>query len=205
MQDRQHSHVRETARQYAGQESRLTYRDYLQLPPGPRYELLGGEVLVMDSPSTLHQTILMRLAHALYTQLECAGKGRVFVAPLDIVLSEHDVVQPDLIWVAQDRLSLIEDQCIRGAPSLVVEVLSPSTEQRDREPKRELYGRAGVREYWLIDAQAGTLDVAVLDGGRLVTRGCYSEDDTVHMVLAPEVVVGLGTVLRRPAPAPSSC
>ena len=136
-------------------DTRLTYEDFLLLPEdGLRHEIIDGEHHVTPSPNQRHQELVMRLCLALGNHLEDRPeRGRVFVSPFDVVFSFHDVVEPDLVFVAPDQLGILTEQNIQGAPALVVEVLSPSTRTRDQDVKRLLYERSGVREYWLVDPE----------------------------------------------------
>ena len=108
----------------------------------------------------------------------------MFFAPLDVILSNFDVVQPDLIFVSNERSHIIQDY-IRGAPDLLVEILSPSTERRDRIVKRELYARHGVPEYWLIDPYAKTIIVLILGADGYDTRAVYGASDTLASPTLP--------------------
>jgi Uma2 family endonuclease len=140
---------------------RFTYQDYLNLPEDRRYEILDGDLLMSPSPTERHQRLLLELALILTTFVKKHQLGRVYVAPFDVVLSETDVVQPDILFVSADRASIVGEKAVRGAPDLVVEVLSPATAERDRTVKAKLYARAGVRELWLVDPDSQTLEILV--------------------------------------------
>lgn len=152
--------ARETARRYSANHGLLTYEDYRETPPGERYELVEGALRRMDAPTIAHHDVAQRLERLLYDQLQATGRGKVCRAPVDVVLSSHDVVQPDLMFVAADNIGIVGRANISGAPDLVVEILSASTAQWDRQTKRRLYAQYGVREYWLVDIEAGTVEVA---------------------------------------------
>ena len=138
----------------------LTYEDYARLPDdGKRYELLEGEIVVSPSPNTKHQEVSGRLHYALHGWAQRTGTGKVFAAPCDVVLSPHDVVQPDLLFIAREHRSQITADNIQGPPDLVVEILSPATAERDLDRKRRLYERHGVAEYWIVDPDTRTLTV----------------------------------------------
>ena len=137
---------------------RFTYEDFLCFPEdGLRHELIDGEHYVTPSPNTHHQRLVGRLHADLYAHLSATQAGEVFLAPFDVVLSNHDVVEPDLLVILADQAGILTDQNVRGAPAIVVEVLSPGTRHRDETLKRQLYDRVGVREYWLVDADAETI------------------------------------------------
>jgi Uma2 family endonuclease len=132
---------------------RLTYEDFLLFPDdGKRHELIDGEHYVTPSPSLRHQRLLGRLHFALEEQIRAnRALGEVFVAPLDVVFSHWDVVEPDLLFVAGDQRQILTEKNVVGAPALVVEILSPGTRKRDQQLKRRLFERTGVREYWMVD------------------------------------------------------
>jgi Uma2 family endonuclease len=186
--------VRETAHRYPDHARLLTYEDYRKTPPGQRYELVEGVLRRMDAPTTVHQDVLRRLERRLYDQLQATGRGRIYQAPVDVVLSNHDVVQPDLLYVAADRLNIITRANVVSAPDLVVEVLSPSTTQWDRQTKRRVYAKYGAREYWLVDTEAETVEVAALvaqtpEPAELQTTGVHAAGDRVRSQLLPEIVI----------------
>jgi Uma2 family endonuclease len=132
---------------------KLTYDDFVLFPDdGKRHELIDGEHYVTPSPSIRHQAILGRLYLAIGTWLANHPSGRVFVAPLDVLFSHFDVVEPDVLYVSNERApELLAGQYVTGAPDLVVEVGSPGTRQRDETIKRRLYERSDVIEYWVVD------------------------------------------------------
>lgn len=133
---------------------KLTHADYLLFPDdGQRHELLDGEHYVTAAPRLRHQRISQNLSDALSPFARQHRLGSVFVAPLDVILSDHDVVQPDLMFISNERRE-IEQDWVRGAPDLVVEILSPSTRARDEGLKRRIYEERGVREYWVVDPEA---------------------------------------------------
>jgi Uma2 family endonuclease len=140
---------------------RFTYADYRNLPEESRYEIIDGDLQMSPSPTTAHQRIALRLADLLMRWARKTGTGEVFIAPCDVVLSETDVVQPDIFFVSKGRQSIIGEKAILGAPDLVVEVLSPATADRDRTAKAKLYARAGVAELWLVDPESRTIEILV--------------------------------------------
>ena len=157
---------------------KLTYEDYASLPDDERYELIDGELMPMPSPKEIHQRLILDLSWIL-RRLEEMGLGELFIAPFDVILSLTNVVQPDLIFVSRARAHIITEDNIRGAPDLVVEILSPSTAGYDRTVKRELYARHGVGEYWLIDPYAKTATVLILGANGYDTHAVYGEGDTL--------------------------
>jgi Uma2 family endonuclease len=142
---------------------RFTYADYQNLPEESRYEILDGDLLKSPSLTREHQRIVLRLVRAFAAYVESKNLGEVFVAPYDVVLSETDVVQPDVLFVSKGRASIATPKAVMGAPDLVIEVLSPGTSERDRTVKAKLYARAGVKELWLVDPE--TKSIQVLQNG----------------------------------------
>lgn len=139
--------------------AKLGYREYCCFPDdGRRHEIIDGDHYMTPAPSTAHQTVSKRLQHQLYTQVELAGLGLVFNAPVDVQLTDHDIVQPDLVVVLKDRTRMITHTKIVGAPDLVVEILSPSTAAIDTSLKKQLYERMGVGEYWVADPENLRID-----------------------------------------------
>ena len=141
----------------------LTVDDVLDYPDdGQRYEIIGGELIVSPAPTVEHQRLLARLYLLFATFANRHHLGEVLFAPLDVVLFGHDRVQPDLIFIARDRLDIIGSARVEGAPDLVLEILSPSNHRHDQVRKAALYATAGVREYWLVDPEARAIAVFTL-------------------------------------------
>jgi len=152
--------------------AKLTYEDYRQLPDdGKRYEIVEGELYVTPSPSTRHQRVVGELFLQLAQFVREKRLGQVFVAPLDVVLSEYTVVQPDLIFVSEAHRERVREDGVYGAPDLVVEVVSESTRDRDAGLKKRLYLRSGVVEYWLVDPEEGALTIVRADSERTYRGG----------------------------------
>jgi len=157
-----------------------TYDDYLKIDDGNRYELIKGELFLTPSPGTRHQFVAGNIFLFLSLYVQKAGSGKVLIAPLDVVLDEpikKNTFQPDVIFISNDRLSIIEEARINGAPDLVVEVLSPSTARRDRGKKSRRYFLSGVREYWLADPQEQLLEIFVPGEKDWQRTGVYEEED----------------------------
>jgi Uma2 family endonuclease len=153
-----------------------SWKDYLELPEGERHEIISGRLYSMSpGPSIKHQELSIRLSARLFDQARESG-CRLFAAPTDLKLSEHDVVQPDLMVVCDAER--VKKGHVEGAPSLIVEILSPSTQAIDRVRKLRLYARSGVREYWLIQPDSETVEVLHLrEGGYAVATTCTREDE----------------------------
>jgi Uma2 family endonuclease len=133
---------------------KLTYDDLLLFPEndGLRHELIDGVHLVSAAPNTRHQTVLLKLAFGIQGWLENHPAGRLFVAPFDVVFSPFDVVEPDLLYMSNERAAaILNEKHAAGVPELVIEILSPATRQIDEMRKRHLYERVGVSEYWIVE------------------------------------------------------
>lgn len=149
----------------ASRSVRLTYLDLRRLPDdGLRHELIDGEHHVTPAPKPKHQRVLGQIFGYLFVYLREHPLGRVYCAPLDVVFSECDCVEPDLLYVSREReqRQMTEDN-LEGAPDLVVEILSPSTKHIDRGAKHRLYERFGVPEYWIVDPEREMVRVYRLD------------------------------------------
>ena len=127
-------------------------------------ELWNGEIIMSPIPTPSHQTVVLRFARRLEDFVLAKRGGSVFVSPLDVVLSQHRVVQPDVFFVAESNRGIIQDQ-IRGVPDLALEVISPGSWKRDRVEKKALYEQAGVKEYWIVDPDSETIEVFALVKG----------------------------------------
>ena len=151
------------------QNVKFTYEDYLLFPEdGRRHELIDGEHFMTPSPSTRHQRIVHNLDCLLGTHVRGAKAGQLFPAPMDVVLSDLDVVQPDLLFVSAARASIITEKNIQGPPDFVIEIISQTSRKTDETIKRKLYERYGVREYWIVDPELETVDIHRLTDRRYV-------------------------------------
>ncbi len=178
----------------AGTGTRFTYGDYLLLPEGKRYEILEGDLVVVPSPGTDHQRISRNLEVRLWEFVRERGLGEVLHAPLDVVLAEEDVVQPDIIFISRPRLGIVAEKGIRGAPDLVVEILSPGTAERDRTVKEKLYHRFGVREFWLVDPAARTVEIKVWAPEGFRTAQVYPEGTALRSPLLDGLAIDVGAI-----------
>jgi Uma2 family endonuclease len=137
----------------------LTYDDYRLLPnDGNRYEILDGELSVTPAPSTRHQTVLGNLYRFLASYVVANQLGKLFIAPTDLILVPTTVVQPDLMFIGNDRRQIVTERAIEGPPTLIIEILSPTTHRTDRVTKAQLYAKHKVPNYWLIDPDQRTLE-----------------------------------------------
>lgn len=163
---------------------RWTYDELLGAMPESNalIELWSGEIVMSPSPSFFHQELILQF-HALLSAWVTPRKlGKTCVAPMDMILTQSNVVQPDVLFIATDRLSIIQDR-VRGAADLVAEIISPTSRQRDRIEKRDLYEQHGIKEYWLIDPDASTVEVLTLDRGEYRLAGRWRPGETAKSIL----------------------
>lgn len=157
----------------------FTYDDYLTFPnDGKRYEIIEGELFVTLTPEIEHQRVSRKLARLIDEYVTSNNLGEVFYAPVDLVLSITDVVQPDIVFISAERSHTITKKNIIAAPDLVVEILSESTSKVDRTKKKLLYEKSGVKEYWLADPDNQTIEQFILTGkgfseGRIHRKGKF--------------------------------
>lgn len=182
-------------------DTRLTYDDLLLLQDdGRRHEIIDGEHYVTPTPNVRHQRLVGRLFFEISLHLRSnPGAGQLFTAPLDVVLSFFDVVEPDLLFVAADQTAILTDKNVQGPPALLVEVLSKSTRKHDAQTKRRLFERTGVREYWLVDPELDTVQVLRLsDKNRLVrvVELTAEDDEVLTSPLLPGLAVNLRELFR---------
>lgn len=138
----------------------LTYDDYALFPEdGKRHEIIEGEHFMTPAPSLRHQRICLNIAALMRQHIERSDAGEVFVAPVDVVLTDEDVVQPDVVFVSKARSSILTPKCVQGSPDLVVEILLETTRKTDLSIKLKLYCARGVGEYWIVDPELETLAV----------------------------------------------
>ena len=171
-------------------QGKWTYEDYLSLPDnGNHYEIVNGVLYMAPSPTGEHQDAVGRIYHYLLMNVEFAALGKVRFAPFDVRLSSTTVVQPDVLIVLNAHKDRIQRRYIQGAPDLVVEIASPSTASLDRREKQDAYARAGVPEYWLVDADAHTVELLTLEGSVYRSLGVFEGEDTLPSKIVPVLPV----------------
>ena len=155
---------------------KYTYEGYRSAPEDKRYKLHDEELILTAAPRRAHQRMEMKITLRLGNHVEENDLGEVYSAPFDLVPRDRDVVQPDLLFVSKERRYINDN--VRGTPDLVIEVLSPSTTSINRNFKRALYARRGVKEFWLLDADAGNITVVLREHGYEIA-GIYGEGQTL--------------------------
>ncbi len=174
-----------------------TYAEYAALPSdGRRWELIDGDFEVNPAPAPRHQTVSRRLQFELMKQLEETGIASVFDAPIDVILSETDVLQPDLAIVRTGRMHFVTDRGIEGPPDIVVEILSPSSRVMDRRVKPRTYARYAVPEYWIVDGELGLVEIHRLGAEGYVLEMRFDRASTLVTPSFPEVKLDLSHVFR---------
>lgn len=178
---------------------KFTYEDYLLFPEdGRRHEIIDGDHYVTPSPSAKHQRLSLRLSTAFANFLKHKAVGEIFAAPFDVVLSDLDVVQPDLVFVARGHDSIVTEKNIQGAPDLVIEILSEKTRRTDEVVKRKLYERFRVGEYWIVDPELETVKVYRLsDQGYIRTAELTREaQHSLSTPLLPDLHIPLTDIFE---------
>jgi Uma2 family endonuclease len=178
-----------------------TYADYLRLPDeGPRYEIYEGILVKAPAPLTRHQIVSGNLYGFLWTFVRERALGRVLDAPCDVIFADDVVLQPDLLFVAESRRSIIKERGVFGAPDLVVEILSRSSAERDAGQKADLYSKHGVAEYWIVDPDEDRIEVFLLEGGRLVRRAEHASGEVRSLAAVPGFSAPLAEIFERGLP-----
>lgn len=172
---------------------KFTYSDYLIMPNnGKQCQLIEGEFFMSPAPFIFHQKASGNIEDILRAYVKKRNLGEVFYAPTDVVFSKEDVVQPDILFISKDRQHIINKRNIKGAPDLVIEILSKTTKNLDLKIKLKLYARYGVPEYWIVNPDNKTIDLLYLTEDGYKTKARYSGDD----VLVSEVVPGFKMKLK---------
>jgi Uma2 family endonuclease len=172
------------------QRRRVSYDDLAQMPEdGRRYELYDGEVFVVPSPILLHQVVTMRIWRILDDYASQAG-GLAVTSPIDIVFSDYDVVQPDIVFMTAASMRTVSlMQPVRQSPDLAVEVLSPSTASNDRGRKMRMFQRYGVPEYWIVDPIKESLEIYRLAESEYELVGTFAGSATMCSAVLPNLTV----------------
>lgn len=176
---------------------KFTYHDYVLLPEDKQYELIDGDLYMVPAPTPYHQSIAGRIEFELRRFVKEHTMGEVLHAPCDVYFSQYDVVQPDILYVSSERLGIIKERYVQGPPELVVEILSPSSRDKDRQIKRKLYGRHGVREYWIVDPEAKSVELLTRQETSLETLHTFVDPDLLTSPLLPGFKLQLPTIFEK--------
>ena len=177
-------------------DGKYTYDDYCTWPDDERWELIGGLAWSMSpAPSVRHQKLVSKLCRRLEEHFQ-GKRCDVLPAPLDVKLSDCDVVQPDVTVVCDPKI--VTKACIEGPPSMVVEILSPSTARKDRRHKMALYASSGVPEYWIVTPFPSTIEVLTLDSGRYVVHSVFEKGDILKSPSFPDLAISTDDIFDFP-------
>ena len=167
---------------------KFTYEDLRSTPDdGNRYELFEGDLIVSPAPSFAHQRIVARLFYLLSKHVIEGHLGEVVTAPCDVIFSDDTVVEPDILFISNERRSFIQEHGVVGAPDLLVEVISESTGGRDRGFKLKLYAQQGVKEYWIADPGTQSLEVYSLSLNEFRLAGRFEGEEEILSLIFPEL------------------
>lgn len=193
--------VKEKHQNYKTESKFYTYQDYLVLPeePGFRYEVLEGELVKEPSPNLLHQRISRELEFLLITYFKQKDpKGEIFNAPLDVTFEDITVVQPDILYIAGSRLDIMKKNRIDGAPTMTIEIISDSSWRKDRMRKLQIYQKAGVQHYWLVNPLDNTFECFALREGLYSLVASGMDDDIVKHPDFPGLTISLAELWYDP-------
>jgi Uma2 family endonuclease len=176
----------------------LTKEDYRMLPEsGPRYQLIEGELYMSPAPNRYHQVISRNIEFMLLKYLEANPRGELYHAPFDVYLSEHDVFQPDIVFVGQENFRMLTDAGVEGTPDFAVEILSPSTAYLDKKSKLRVYARTGLKELWIIDPEPRLIQVYMLQENAGQPVATYSESDSFTSPHFPGLEIHGSKIFRK--------
>lgn len=173
---------------------KFTYQDYLHMSEDKRYELIEGDFFMVPSPNEYHQRISRELGYILLSFVKKNKLGLIYYAPFDVVFSDEDVVQPDIIFVSKEQKNIITKDNIKGVPDLLIEILSPNISYRDKEIKRKLYYKYGVKEYWIVDPGKQNIEVLSLTHDGYKTTGIYDTGMVLSSPLLHDLTIELKSV-----------
>ncbi|MBI3829851.1 MAG: Uma2 family endonuclease [Planctomycetes bacterium] len=175
---------------------KITYKEYQTLPEGyPQYQLIDGDLYKMSpSPTTRHQKIVLRLTKALANHMDKGNLGTLLFAPMDVILDDENVFQPDILFVSKAREGIVQEKGVFGAPDLCVEVLSPSNFDKKMDVKRILYARSGVVELWLFHPDTNTVEVYRLQEDAAKPARTLNDQEALTTALLPGLTIELARV-----------
>jgi Uma2 family endonuclease len=162
------------------EKKKYTYEDYLKTPEDESYEFIEGELIMSPSPIPKHQRISRKIEFILEKYVTENDIGEVFYAPCDVYLDEENVVQPDILFISKERLGIIGEKNIQGAPDLVMEIISENTAYRDFVQKKRLYAKFGVREYWIVIPEEKLIEIYTLKDNTYTLYKTYYKDDILE-------------------------
>ncbi|MBF0319943.1 MAG: Uma2 family endonuclease [Nitrospirae bacterium] len=156
-----------------------TYDKYLTLDDDTRYEIIEGDLHMTPAPGFSHQYVISKLFSIMERRIDENREGYIVPAPTDVILSDENVVQPDILFIARGRRGVIKERGVFGPPDLAVEIISPSSHYRDVHVKKDLYERFGVAEFWIVNPYMKSIEVLTLNSSgqyELFSEGCLMAD-----------------------------
>lgn len=174
-----------------------TVEDYRATPEGTRYQLIEGELILSPSPNRFHQEILWNLAGIFSAYLKQKPVGRAYFGPFDVYLTEHNVFQPDILFVGKANLGRFADDGLHGAPDLAIEVLSPRAAGLDKKNKRRVYAQMGVQELWLVDPLLLQIQIYEFAKNPAKPTRILEEDETFSTPLLPDLTLSAAEIFKR--------
>jgi len=176
------------------EKKRHTYEDYLKTPEDRRYELIEGDLLMTPAPVPNHQRILRKIAFILERFVTDNDLGEIFYAPCDVYFDNENVLDPDILFVSNEKAGIIGEKNIQGAPDVVIEILSESTAYNDIVKKKKIYARFGVKEYWISDPIEKTIEIFLPKNGVLESHKSFSQEQTLESPLLGGLKIKLSEV-----------
>jgi len=174
---------------------RYTYEDYAKLPEGAPYQLIGAHLIKLPAPVPYHQEVSKKIGYLLYEHVELKQKlGEIYSAPIDVYFEEEETYQPDIVFISKERIWIIKEDKIEGAPDLVIEILSPSTAYYDLVHKKEIYARHGVKEYWIVDPMEKKIDIYENRGGEFIFFKKAGKSERINSIIIQGFEVELDAI-----------
>lgn len=164
---------------------------------GPRFQLIEGELYMSPAPNRFHQVVSRNIEFLLLKYLEANPIGEIYHAPFDVYLSEHDVFQPDIVFVAKENFKVLTDAGVEGTPDFVVEILSPSNAYLDKKSKLRVYARMGVKELWIVDPETRLVHVYLLQQTADQPLATYGEKDSFSSPHFPGLEIRILEIFKR--------
>ena len=181
----------------ATKNKKWTYNDYLNLPDDKRYEIIDGELIEMaPSPRKKHQIISLNLSYRLLDFVRKHRLGHIISAPFDVHLNEKNILQPDILFILQEKEDILKEEGVFGSPDLVIEILSPSTTKRDRENKYKIYEKFGIKEYWIVDPDKESIEVYVLEKDQYRLYNQSAKGYTIKSHLFSEIEINYNMLIE---------
>lgn len=176
----------------ATEHKKMTYADYLRINDNKRYEIIEGELKMVPAPSTEHQNVSLNLVSLIRNFVKEKGLGKVFCAPVDVVLDDDEVLQPDIVFIKSENQNIICKNAIKGTPDLIIEIVSPSSTFCDTVEKKEIYRKYGVKEYWLVFPDEKVVEVLILEKEEYKEFSRAKKAETVKS----KILTGLGIDIK---------